>query len=298
VKLLVTGAAGLVGRAMVRHCKQEACDVIGLDHTALDITDHDQINHVFDRETPDAVINCAAWTDVDGCETDPERARLANAVGPELLALSCRRIRALLITISTDYVFDGQKDGFYDQRDQPNPQSVYGRSKLEGELRAQQAWARTMIVRSGYIFGEGGTNFLSTFLERALRAERVRAIRDCVGTPTYANDLAQRLFQLVKLDLPGIYHVVNSGEGASFETFVRDVFAAAGLDSQLIESIGANDLRRPAPRPRNSRLRCLLSPAVGLGALPLLDDAVGRFVGVNSGAESGGVTPLKPLFAP
>jgi dTDP-4-dehydrorhamnose reductase len=297
MKLLVTGASGLVGRAMVQHCKQEACDVIGLDHTDLDITDNEQIDSVFDREMPDAVINCAAWTDVDGCEFDFERARRANALGPELLAHSCRRVAALLITISTDYVFDGEKRGFYDQRDQPNPQSLYGQSKLEGERRAQQAWARTIIVRSGYIFGQGGTNFLSTFLERARSGERVRAIRDCVGTPTYANDLAQRLYQLVKLDLPGIYHVVNSGEGASFETFVREVFAAAGLDDRLIESVSAEDLRRPAPRPRNSRLRCLLSPAVGLEALPFLQDALRCFAAVNSGADSASETFRKPLFA-
>ena len=230
-----------------------------------------------------------AWTDVDGCELDPDRALRANASGPELLAFTCRRLGALLITISTDYVFDGVKQGFYDQRDQPNPQSVYGLMKLEGERRAQQAWARTIVVRSGYIFGEGGTNFLSEFLSRARRGERIRAIRDCVGTPTYSRDLARQLYRLVKLDLPGIYHVVNSGEGASFESFARDVLAAADLDEQLLESISADDLARPAPRPRNSRLRCLLSSAVGLESLPILPDALQRFVANNSDSQSAGI---------
>jgi len=288
VKLLVTGAGGLVGRAVVQHCKQKDCEVVGLDHAALDITNEKQIDAVFDQALPDAVINCAAWTDVDGCELDPERAQRANARGPELLALSCRRLGALLLAISTDYVFDGEKQRFYDQRDQPNPQSVYGRAKLDGERRAQQAWARTIVVRSGYIFGEGGTNFLSTFLERARRGERIRAIRDCVGTPTYACDLARQLYRLVTLDLPGIYHVVNSGEGASFESFARDVLAAAGLDEQLVEGISAKDLCRPAPRPRNSRLRCLLSPAIGLEALPALEDALLRFVCNNLGPQLAG----------
>ena len=282
MKVLVTGAGGLVGRAVVQHCKGEGCEIVSLDHAALDVTNPKQIDAVFDRELPDAVINCAAWTDVDGCELDPDRAQRANAWGPELLAFACRRLGGLLITISTDYVFDGIKQGFYDQRDQPNPQSVYGRAKLEGERRTQQAWARTIVVRSGYIFGEGGTNFLSAFLPRARRGERIRAIRDCVGTPTYSRDLARQLYRLVKLDLPGIYHVVNSGEGASFESFARDVFAAADLDEQLLESISADDLARPAPRPRNSRLRCLLSPAIGLEPLPTLQDALQRFVGNNS----------------
>ena len=194
MKVLVTGAGGLVGRAVVQHCKGEGCEIVGLDHEALDVTNPKQIDAVFDRELPDAVINCAAWTDVDGCELDPDRAHRANARGPELLAFACRRLGALLITISTDYVFDGIKQGFYDQRDQPNPQSVYGRVKLEGERRAQQAWARTIVVRSGYIFGEGGTNFLSAFLPRARRGERIRAIRDCVGLrrPIWMSNCSKR----------------------------------------------------------------------------------------------------------
>ena len=290
MKVLVTGAGGLVGRAVVQHCKGEGCEIVGLDHEALDVTNPKQIDAVFDRELPDAVINCAAWTDVDGCELDPDRAQRANARGPELLAFACRRLGALLITISTDYVFDGVKQGFYDQRDQPNPQSVYGRVKLEGERRAQQAWARTIVVRSGYIFGEGGTNFLSAFLQRARRGERIRAIRDCVGTPTYSPDLARQLYRLVHLDLPGIYHLVNSGDGASFESFAREVFTAAHLDEQLLETITADDLHRPAPRPRNSRLRCLLSPVAGLQPLPPLRQALLRFVGNNSDAAPAGTT--------
>ena len=134
---------------------------------------------------------------------------------------SCRAFDALLITISTDYIFDGAKAGFYTQRDQPNPLSVYGSSKLEGERRAQREWARTIVVRSGYIFGTGGTNFLSTVMLRARRGESLKVIKDMFGTPTYARDLAQRLLRLAQLDLPGTYHVVNSGEGVSFEGFAR-----------------------------------------------------------------------------
>jgi len=282
VKILVAGAGGLVGRAVVTHCREQSCQVVALDHRALDISDKQKILEVFDRERPEAVVNCAAWTDVDGCEIDPDHAHNANARGPELLALACRTLTALLITISTDYVFDGEKGRFYDQRDQPNPQSIYAQTKLEGERRAQQLWARTIVIRSGYIFGESGKNFLSTFLERARRGERVRAIRDCVGTPTYAIDLARQIYKLITIDLPGIYHVVNSGGGASFESFARLAFSRAGIDQSLIESIGTDDLRRPAPRPRDSRLRCLLSPLVGLQPLPPLEDAVTRFVARTS----------------
>lgn len=278
MKVLVTGAGGLVGRFVVRHCQSHGEEVIGFDHAGLDITDEQSVASTFDRERPDVVINCAAWTDVDGCESDPDHAQRANACGPELLALSCGKIDAQLLTISTDYVFDGEKQGFYTQRDQPNPQSVYARSKLDGERRAQAAWARTSVVRSGYIYGPGGTNFLSTFLPRLQRGERLKVISDSFGTPTYARDLARQLYRLAQLDLPGIYHVVNQGEGASFEDFARAAAENRGLDTSLIESVSLKDLQRPAPRPRNSRLRCLLSEALGLELLPFWKESLREFV--------------------
>ena len=284
MKVMVTGASGVVGRAVVSHCTTQGERVTALDHRGLDIADESKVDAAFDRECPDVVINCGAWTDVDACELDPERAQSVNAHGPELLALGCRRAGALLITISTDYVFDGEKDGFYTQRDQPNPQSVYAVSKLDGERRAQIAWARTIIVRSGYIFGAGGTNFLSSVVERARRGERLRAINDTFGTPTYAPDLARQLHRLAQLDLPGTYHVVNAGEGATFESFARSAFAIANLDPGLLESVSLSALRRPAPRPRNSRLRCLLSEAIRLDPLPYWEDALRHFATVGSSA--------------
>ena len=281
----MTGAAGLVGRALVAHSTARGADVVAFDHKTLDITDEFNLNAAVESERPDVLINCAAWTNVDGCEGDPPRAQRVNAYGPELLAIACRKVGAQLITISTDYVFDGEKDGFYSQRDQPNPQSVYAASKLEGERRAQTVWANTLVVRSGYIFGEGGTNFLSTLVTRARRNERLRAIGDSIGTPTYAPDLAQRIFRLAELDIPGIYHVVNAGEGTSFEGFARFALNAAGLNEQLVESVRLNDLKLPASRPRNSRLRCAVSQALGLEPLPPWRDAVCEFIAADSAAQ-------------
>lgn len=281
---MVTGASGLVGRAVVLYCASQGERVIALDHGGLDIADGSRVDAAFDRERPDVVINCGAWTDVDGCELAPERAQNINARGPELLALACRRAGALLITISTDYVFDGTKDGFYTQRDQPNPQSVYAVSKLDGERRAQIAWARTIIVRSGYIFGAGGKNFLSSLLDRARRGERLLAINDMFGTPTYAPDLARQLHRLAQLDLPGIYHVVNAGAGCTFEGFARSAFEIANLNLDLLEGVSLDTLKRPAPRPRNSRLRCLLSEAIGLDPLPSWNDGLRDLASVASPA--------------
>jgi dTDP-4-dehydrorhamnose reductase len=272
----------MVGRAVVAHCAAQGEDVAAFDHHTLDITAELALNTAFERERPDVLINCAAWTDVDGCEVDPGRADKVNALGTELLAVACRKVGAQLITISTDYVFDGEKDGFYTQRDQPNPQSAYAASKLKGEQRAQLAWANTIVVRSGYIFGPGGTNFLSTLIARARRGEALKAIRDSFGTPTYAPDLARQLYRLAQLNIPGTYHVVNGGEGTSFEGFARYALKAAGLNEGGLKTVSLDELRRPAARPRNSRLRCLLSEPIGLHRLPSWQDAVCEFINAES----------------
>ncbi|MGH9970085.1 MAG: dTDP-4-dehydrorhamnose reductase [Pyrinomonadaceae bacterium] len=274
----MTGASGMVGRAVCEHCTSCGDTVLPYDHESVDIKDQDLVTQTLAGEKPDVVINCAAWTDVDGCELDPERAFAVNAQGPENLAKASRRAGALLITISTDYVFDGEKEGFYTQRDDPNPQSVYANSKLEGERRAQLAHARTIVVRTGFVFGPRGKNYLSTVVHRARQGETLVAIGDAYGTPTYALDLAARLRELSQLDLPGVYHVVNGGRGASFEEFTREVVKIAGRDGVKIECISMDSLKRPAPRPRNSRLRCLLSEAIALAPLRDWRDALHEFV--------------------
>lgn len=278
MKVFITGAGGMVGGLLAEHCRALDDEVEAFDHTGLDITDERAVREAFARVKPDAAFNCAAWTDVDGCELDPQRAFLVNSQGVESLATASRLAGACFVTVSTDYVFDGRRENhFYTQRDDPHPLSAYGASKLEGERRAQAASARTVVVRSGWIFGPGGKNFLAAVMGRARRGERLRAISDSYGTPTYAPDLAARLRELAALDLPGIFHVVNSGEGTSYEGFARAAAAAAGAEGFELESVLSDSLRRPAPRPRNSRLRCLLSEAVGLAPLRDWRDALAEF---------------------
>jgi dTDP-4-dehydrorhamnose reductase len=267
----------MVGRAVGEYCRSSGDLVFSYDHQALDITDADRVRDTLRQNEPEVVINCAAWTDVDGCELDRERAFAVNASGPENLARASREINAGLITISTDYVFDGKKDGFYTQRDQPGPESIYGLSKLEGERRAQLTYARAIVVRTGFVFGPGGSNFLSTIIERVKRGEKLRAIRDAYGTPSYAPDLARRLRELAELDLPGTFHVVNTGEGVSYEEFARAGLDLIGYVSTKVESVEMDSLSRPAPRPRNSRLKCLLSDAIGLTPLPFWRDSLRSF---------------------
>jgi len=286
LRVLVTGAGGMVGRAVLEYCTAGGDQVFAYDHRSLDIADAARVSQTLQQDKPDAVINCAAWTDVDGCEGDHDRAFAANASGPENLANASRELDAVLVTISTDYVFDGEKpQGFYTQRDQPNPQSVYAVSKLAGERRAQLAHARTVVVRTGFVFGPGGANFLSTVIERARRGEKLKAISDAYGTPSYAPDLARRLRELAQLDLPGIFHTVNAGDGVSYEQFARAALDFSGFAETNLETVTEDSLKRPAARPRNSRLKCLLSEAVGLAPLPLWDDALRAFARLQARGE-------------
>lgn len=268
MRVLITGAAGMVGRALAEHCRASGDEVFALDRGGLDITDDRATRELFSRLKPDSVINCAAWTDVDGCELDPQQAFLVNSQGVEVLATAARLAAASFVQISTDYVFDGRKEeGFYTQRDDPHPLSAYGAAKLEGERRAQAASARTAVVRTGWIYGAGGKNFLSKVVDIARGGGTLKAIGDSFGTPTYVPDLVARLREIARLDLPGTYHVANAGEGASYEGFARAALEAAGLDASRVERVAADSLKRPAPRPRNSRMRCLLSEAIGLAPL-------------------------------
>jgi dTDP-4-dehydrorhamnose reductase len=268
----------MVGRTLREFCEAKGDTVFAYDHRKLDIANAEDVWRTVAQTRPDAVINCAAWTNVDGCESDVERAFAANARGPENLAIASRDANAVFVTISTDYVFDGTKEGFYTQEDEPNPQSVYGRAKLEGERLSRLAYDRSIVVRTGYIFGRGGTNFLSTVVERALKGERLKAITDTYGTPTSATDLAERLRQLAELDVPGIYHVVNSGPGVSFEEFTRKAIALIGDSELVVEPISSDTLNRPANRPRNSRMRCLVSEKIGLPPLRNWEAALEDFV--------------------
>ena len=286
MKVLITGSGGMVGRSLANVCRNLGDQTLVFDRQALDIANEQQVQQVLNENRPDYVINCAAWTDVDGCESDPARAKSANATGPENLARASRSVGAGFITISTDYVFDGTKEGFYTQRDDPNPQSVYAESKLAGERQAQLVYARTIVVRTGFIFGPGGRNFLSKFLSLARAGKPLQAIYDSTGTPTYALDLAMRLRELATIDLPGIYHVVNAGKGATYKEIIESGLADAGVEA-LVEEVSMYSLKRPAARPKNSRLSCLLSEKIGLKPLPSWQDAMRDFV--VSEAQTGSI---------
>ena len=278
MKILITGANGMVAKAAVDYCQSIGDTIVALTRQELDISDKQTVLNRFETEKPQAVLNCAAYTDVDGAETNVERCYAANAVGVQNLALASKAIDAAFVTISTDYVFDGLKTDFYTQRDTPNPQGVYACSKLNGEIRARNAYARSIIVRSGWIYGMGGTNFLSVMSNLLAEEKPLKAISDAYGTPTYAGDLARRLRELAALDLPAIYHVTNAGRGTSYLGFAEKICEIKGYDARRLEGISMNSLKRPAPRPASSKLACLISGKLGLAPLPDWEKSLADFL--------------------
>jgi dTDP-4-dehydrorhamnose reductase len=274
MKILITGANGMVARAAIKHCREIGDDVIELTRRELDISNRDAVFEAMAIYQPEAVINCAAYTDVDGAESNPEASRNANTLGVQYLAEATKDCGARFVTISTDYVFDGANPGFYLETDQPNPRGVYAVTKFEGELAAKSANPESVIVRSGWIYGEGGTNFLSVMHNLLAEGKGIKAIGDAYGTPTFANDLAKRLREFAELGVSGIFHVTNSGEGTSYLGFAEKVCEIGGFDKGLIEPVSNADLQRPAPRPVSSKLGSIHN----FPTLPDWEDALTRFL--------------------
>jgi len=257
MKILITGGNGMVARAAKRIFESRGDEVVSVTREDLDISSRDYVRSLMNSVRPDAVVNCAAYTNVDGCESNEELCFAVNATGVENLAIESREIGARFVTISTDYVFDGASSDFYTEYDAPNPISVYGKSKLEGERRALTANDESIIVRSGWIYGHGGTNFLSVVAEKISRGESVTAISDSFGTPTFADDLCRVIRSLLDAKVTGIFHVANEGEGTSYHGFAVEVAKALRVSTDLISEISEKQLSRPAPRPSSSKLRSI-----------------------------------------
>jgi dTDP-4-dehydrorhamnose reductase len=275
-RVLVVGAAGLLGRYVVRAFAR-AHDVWAMRRADLDVCDRAQVERVLRAVRPQIVINCAAISDVDLCERDPELAFRVNADGPRHVAEACRAIGAVLVHISTDYVFDGRKREPYTIADPPHPINRYGASKWAGEEAVRRTWERHYIVRVARLFGLGGRNFASSLPARLQAGIPLRAVVDEVGSPTYAADLAERLLELVARGQPGTYHVTNDGACSWYE-FAREVARQWGCAEAQIEPVHSADLKRPAARPLYTVLRCLLSERLGLAPLRSWSQALGDFL--------------------
>ncbi len=252
MKLLITGAAGMLGRDVMLAADNAGHDVVGYGHNELDVTDEAAVARKLEQERPDVVINCAAWTDVDGAEDGEEAAMAVNGAGAGNAAAAAAAVGASVVYVSSDYVFDGAKGAPYVEADQPAPLSAYGRTKLAGEEATQAANKRHFIVRSSWLFGIGGSNFVETMLRLAADHGEVLVVRDQVGSPTYTWHLAYGIVRLIEGVEFGIHHMAAAGACSWYE-FAREIFDQAKVECKVL-SATSEMLGRPAPRPPYSAL--------------------------------------------
>ena len=262
MKLVITGAGGMLGRDVVLAAANAGHVVAGFGHTELDVTDAAEVSRRFEWERPDVVINCAAWTDVDGAEDAEDQAMAANGTGAANVAAAAAAVGATVAYLSSDYVFDGKKGSPYVEVDQPAPISAYGRTKLAGEEATTAANPRSFVVRSSWLFGIGGGNFVETMLRLAADHGEVLVVRDQVGSPTYTWHLAYGIVRLIEGAAFGIHHMAAEGSCSWYE-FAREIFDQAKVECNVL-SATTEMLGRPAPRPAFSALATQRDHAIRL----------------------------------
>jgi dTDP-4-dehydrorhamnose reductase len=262
MKLLVTGAAGMLGRDVMLAAGNAGHQVVGYGHAELDVADGAAVGAKIEGERPDVVINCAAWTDVDGAEEAEGEATRINGEGAGNVAVAAAAVGASVVYVGSDYVFDGSKGAPYVETDQTAPLSAYGRSKLAGEEETRAGNKRHFIVRSAWLFGAGGGNFVETMLRLAADHGEVLVVRDQVGSPTYTWHLAYGIVRLIEGVEFGIHHMAAAGACSWYE-FAREIFDQAKVECKVM-SATTEMLGRPAPRPAYSALTSQREHAIEL----------------------------------
>ncbi|MCL4421977.1 MAG: dTDP-4-dehydrorhamnose reductase [Actinobacteria bacterium] len=277
MRVLVTGAAGQLGRDLVAELDRlRTVEVTGAGRKDLDVSDRDMVMTAVNGLRPDVIVHAAAWTAVDGCETDPERAFKVNSLGTRNIAEAARFFGSHVCYVSTDYVFDGRAGRAYVEWDQPNPLSVYGRSKLGGELELDPG---STVVRTSWVCGAHGSNIVRTVLELASRGQTLRFVDDQWGCPTFTPGLASKITLLALERRAGVYHVTHQGP-TSWYGFVQAILEAAGQPVSLVQPIKTAELDppRPAPRPAYSVLDNAAMRLSGLELLPEWHEPLGDLV--------------------
>lgn len=277
MRFLVTGVKGQLGHDIVKELKSRGYnDILEFDKDDMDLTNKDQVYEKIKETKPDVVFHCAAYTAVDNAEDNPDLCHLVNVDGTRYLSEITNEVGAKLIYISTDYVFDGEKenDETYDVTDSVNPTSVYGKTKYEGELEASKN-PKHFIVRTSWVFGINGNNFIKTMLKLSETKNEINVVSDQFGSPTYTVDLARLLVDLAETDKYGIYHANNEGY-TSWDSFAREIFKVFEKNVK-VNSIKTEDYPTKAKRPKNSRLSKDSLDRAGFKRLPSWQDAIVRY---------------------
>jgi dTDP-4-dehydrorhamnose reductase len=257
----------------------EKYNVIPTDIPELDITQDGVIKKI-KTFAPDLVLHIAAYTNVDGCELEPEKALQVNAMGTKNVATVCKELEIPLLYISTDYVFDGENPIPYVEWDQPNPLNVYGQTKLEGELWVKRLVKDYWIIRTSGLYGRWGKNFVDTIIKKAKEVDTIKVVADQTGSPTYTKDLANAIKKLIRTDNFGIYHITNSGWCSWYE-FAQTIIGTYGKITCDVLPISSDELNRPAKRPKNFRLLNFAWDTIFKEPLRTWQEALNEYIKLN-----------------
>jgi dTDP-4-dehydrorhamnose reductase len=276
VRILLTGGNGQLGRDLASAMTAAGHEVHSTVHADCDITDPDAVQATIDEVDPDVLVNCAAWNKVDAAESQSDAAFLVNAVGPRVLAGACGARRMLLVQLSTDYVFDGTATSPIDEWQCPNPRSIYGASKLAGESEVRTLARHHMVVRTSWLYGRDGPNFVLTMLRAMAQGRPLRVVSDQVGSPTWTGHLAPALLRMIERDIPGTFHLTNSG-AVSWHGFAEAIVEAVG-GSADIAAITTAEYPTAAHRPPYSVLDNRVWRLLGEKPLPHWLDGLHAYV--------------------
>ncbi len=276
LNVFVTGSNGQLGSALCRQLKQKEIKFTGVNRDGFDITNPQSVLFAISNSSPDVVIHCAAWTAVDLAETHSNETFLVNELGTSNVALACEKIGIPLVYISTDYIFDGKKQGLYYPHEEPAPLSVYGASKAAGERIVCSLLQEFFIVRTSWMFGFNGRNFVDTILQLASKQSVINVVADQFGSPTYVEDLATLLIDMIYTHKFGFYHAHNEGF-CSWAEFAKEIINQAKL-SCYVNPVTSNEYPQEAERPKNCRLDQSSLYQQGFTLLPHWKDALTRYL--------------------
>lgn len=276
MRVLVTGVKGQLGYDVMKRLADLNIEARGVDYTDCDLTDGDAVMKLVRGEAPDAIIHCAAYTAVDRAETEPEKCAAVNGMGTLNLVRAALAVDAKLLYISTDYVFSGEGDTPFETGAPYHPRNVYGLTKAQGEEAVRSLMTRCFIVRTSWVFGLNGSNFVKTMLRRGAESSEVSVVGDQIGSPTYTVDLARLVCDMVQTNRYGIYHATNEGY-CSWASFAAEIMRQAGLRC-TVRSVATGEYPTLARRPANSRLSKACLDQAGFARLPRWEDALDRYL--------------------